>query len=113
MAEIKKDMKVEEKDLVKQERTSLDDLMKYKVKISEIEKLTFENHRLEKEVSKYNEKTLTSITSQTDAHPDIPYLITSPLPPIFSSNFCHKSNLITKILRDKQKRLLEKCMIEK
>ena len=29
-----------------------------------------------------------STSCQTDAHPDLPYQITSPLPPIFSSQFC-------------------------
>ena len=29
--------------------------------------------------------------SQTDSHPEIPYLVTGPLPPIFSSQLCFKS----------------------
>ena len=29
--------------------------------------------------------------TQTESHPDIPYIITSPLPPIFNSHLCHQS----------------------
>ena len=32
--------------------------------------------------------------SQTDYHPEIPYLVTDPLPPIFSSQLCFKSRPI-------------------
>ena len=32
--------------------------------------------------------------SQTNSHPDIPYKITDPLPPIFSMQLCHKSRPI-------------------
>ena len=33
-------------------------------------------------------------SNQTDNHPDIPYRITDPLPPIFSMQLCHKSRPI-------------------
>jgi hypothetical protein len=35
-----------------------------------------------------------SISLQTDSHPDIPYQITYPLPLIFSSELCYKSSPI-------------------
>ena len=38
--------------------------------------------------------TRVSVSCQTDAHPDIPYQITSPLPPIFSSELCYRSRPI-------------------
>ena len=33
----------------------------------------------------------TTISSQTDSHPDIPYQMTSPLPPLFGSKLCYYS----------------------
>ena len=33
-------------------------------------------------------------TSQTDSHPEVPYLVTDPLPPIFSSQLCYRSRPI-------------------
>ena len=33
----------------------------------------------------------TTLSTQTDQHPDLPYQIDSPLPPIFSSSLVHKS----------------------
>ena len=38
--------------------------------------------------------TFSSVSCQTDSHPDIPYQITYPLPPIFSSELCYKSRPI-------------------
>jgi hypothetical protein len=38
--------------------------------------------------------TCSSIPCQTDSHPDIPYHITSKLPPIFSSELCYTSRPI-------------------
>ena len=35
-----------------------------------------------------------SISCQTDPHPEIPYNITSPLPPIFNSQLCHHTKPI-------------------
>ena len=35
-----------------------------------------------------------SKSTQTESHPDIPYEITSPLPPIFNSQLCHHSKRI-------------------
>ena len=34
------------------------------------------------------------VTSQTDSHPEVPYLVTDPLPPIFSSQLCYRSRPI-------------------
>ena len=34
------------------------------------------------------------VPSQTDSHPDMPYLVTDALPPIFSSQLCYKSRPI-------------------
>ena len=39
----------------------------------------------------YQNSTSNSVPTQTDQHPDIPYLITSALPPIFSSQLCHRT----------------------
>ena len=38
-----------------------------------------------------NLKTHQSMSCQTDAHPDIPYQLTSPLPPLFGSKLCYYS----------------------
>ena len=46
------------------------------------------------ELEKKANKVVTSICCQTDQHPDIPYQITTPLPPIFNSMLCHKSKPI-------------------
>ena len=38
--------------------------------------------------------TCNSVTCQTNAHPDVPYQVTSPLPPIFSPELCYNSRSI-------------------
>ena len=49
---------------------------------------------LENDIKALVEKNVEENSCQTDAHPDIPYKITVPLPPIFSSQLCHKSRPI-------------------
>ena len=49
---------------------------------------------LENKIKVLLEKNVEENSCQTDAHPEIPYKITDPLPPIFSSQFCHKSRPI-------------------
>jgi hypothetical protein len=56
---------------------------------------TIENERTELKIFKNKSMIGRSETSsQTNAHPDIPYLVTDPLPPIFSMELCHKSRPI-------------------
>ena len=51
-------------------------------------RLNIEKIKLENEVKKMEVVTETKVC-QTDNHPEIPYAITTPLPPIFSSQLCH------------------------
>ena len=44
--------------------------------------------------SKVKYQQQSSISCQTDPHPEIPYNITSPLPPIFNSQLCHHTKPI-------------------
>jgi hypothetical protein len=80
----------------------------YKAIEKENEKLNMSNDEMKEEL-KYSENTILNLSQelnrfkniksdenscQTDCHPDIPYRITSPLPPIFSSQLCFKSRPI-------------------
>lgn len=59
-----------------------------------------ENERAELKL--FREKLLIErkeVPSQTNSHPDIPYLVTDPLPPIFSSQLCYKSRPIHSLSR--------------
>ena len=44
---------------------------------------------------KENDAKKINICSQTDPNPDIPYKVTAPLPPIFSSRLCRQSRRIS------------------
>ena len=54
-----------------------------------VDKMNFVKEKKEKDDKKINNY------SQTDANPDIPYKVTSPLPPIFSSRLCRQSRRIS------------------
>ena len=56
----------------------------------------YEQHTndLQAKLKVFTEKQSKETSSQTDTNPDIPYKITSPLPPIFSSELCYKSPMI-------------------
>ena len=78
----KLEWKIEElKDNLKNQKVETEDaLEKLKVERAELKVLKDERNIEVKEAS-----------NQTKNHPDIPYLITDPLPPIFSMQLCHRS----------------------
>ena len=50
-------------------------------------------HTLENNVKEYNSKRKVSVSSQTNNTPDVPYLVTEPLPPIFGSQVLQKTKI--------------------
>ena len=74
-----------------EEKTDKEGLKKLskRIKMAEDEKakIVIENTKLFRQLNKSTESQM----SQTDQHPDLPLKITDPLPPIFSSQLCHKT----------------------
>ena len=72
---------------IKSWRKELGQERKEKIKVEE----KFDALKKEVEDAKTNQLMIKSVNTftQTEEHPDIPYDITSPLPPIFSSQLCH------------------------
>ena len=86
--ELIKETKVEVKEL----KTDLGQERKKALKLEkELEHLKRQVHKPSetKATNTAVSPNLVSISCQTDPHPELPYEITSPLPPIFSSQFCH------------------------
>ena len=82
LMEFKADKLAEEKDLRSKEK-----LLKNKIKAHEVEKAKISVHKnkLERDLNQ-NKVDKESTSRQTEASSDIPHHISSPLPPIFSSN---------------------------
>ena len=87
LAEFKAEKLAEQKDFQSKEK-----LLKKQIKTFEEEKakLSVTRKKLERDFN-HNKVDKESVSIQTEHHIDIPYHISSPLPPIFSSNLCHRT----------------------
>ena len=87
LAEFKADKQAEQKDFQSKEK-----LLKKKMKAFEEEKakLSVTRNKIERYFN-HNKVAKDSVSSQTEHHIDIPYHISYPLPPIFSSNLFHRT----------------------